>query len=63
MALTTGLDADITLLTGPQPRSVLPGETYRRLASDLRANGIRVIADLTGEALTGRLREGSTCSR
>jgi 1-phosphofructokinase len=58
MALTTGLDADITLLTGPHHETVLPGDTYRRLASDLRANGRPVIADLSGGALDGALEGG-----
>lgn len=58
MALTTGLDADITLLTGPHSEAVLPGDTYRRLASDLRANDRPVIADLTGKALDGALEGG-----
>jgi 1-phosphofructokinase len=58
VALTTGLDADVTLLTGPQNEGVLPGDVYRRLASDLRANGETVIADLTGPALAGALAGG-----
>jgi 1-phosphofructokinase len=58
VALTTGMDADVTLLTGPQNEGVLPGDVYRRLASDLRANGKRVIADLTGAALRGALEGG-----
>jgi 1-phosphofructokinase len=58
VALTTGLDADVTLLTGPQNEGVLPGDVYRRLAGDLRSNGKRVIADLTGAALDGALEGG-----
>lgn len=58
VALTTGLDADITLLTGPHREAVLPGDTYHRLAGDLRANGSKVIADLTGKALAGALEGG-----
>jgi 1-phosphofructokinase len=58
VALTAGLDADITLLTGPHHERVLPGDFYRRLAADLRANDRLVIADLTGEALEASLKGG-----
>jgi 1-phosphofructokinase len=58
VALTAGLDADLMLLTGPHHERVLPGDFYRRLAADLRANDRRVIADLTGEALEGALKGG-----
>jgi 1-phosphofructokinase len=58
VALTAGLDADIMLLTGPHHERVLPGDFYRRLAADLRANDRRVIADLTGEALEAALKGG-----
>jgi 1-phosphofructokinase len=58
VALTAGLDADIMLLTGPHHERVLPGDFYRRLAADLRANDRRVIADLTGEALDAALKGG-----
>jgi 1-phosphofructokinase len=58
VVLTAGLDADITLLTGPHHERVLPGDFYRRLAADLRANGGRVIADLTGESLEASLKGG-----
>ncbi len=58
VALTAGLDADVTLLTGPHHEEVLPGDFYRRLAADLRANDGRVIADLTGEPLAASLKGG-----
>ncbi len=58
VALSAGLDADITLLTGPQNPGVLPGDFYRRLAADLRANDRSVIADLTGEPLDEALKGG-----
>ena len=59
--MTTGLDADITLLTGPHHEGVLPGDFYRRLTADLRANGRPVIADLTGAPLEAALEGRSTC--
>ncbi len=58
VALTTALDADVTLLTGPHHEGVLSGDVYRRLASDLRANGQIVIADLTAEPLEAALEGG-----
>lgn len=58
IALTAGLDADVTILTGPQPTDVLAADIYRRLAADLRVNGRTVIADLCGPALTAALSGG-----
>ena len=56
--LTSGLEADVTLLTGPRNEGVLPTATYERLASDLRANGRLVLADLSGDCLSAALRGG-----
>ena len=50
VALSAGLDAGVALLTGVDPPGVLDSEIYRRLAGDLRSNGIKVIADLAGPA-------------
>lgn len=50
-ALTTGLSAKVMVLTGPRHPSVIKPEVYRRLALDLSSNGVRVVADLSGEAL------------
>ena len=58
VAATAGLASDATLLTGPRHERVLPAETYARLAGDLRANGRRVLADLTGEPLRAALSGG-----
>ncbi len=58
IALTAGLDAEVTILTGPQPPDLLDEDVYRRLAGDLRANGRTVIADLCGPALTAALAGG-----
>lgn len=56
LAVSAGLDADTTLLTGCQPDDLVDPELYRRLASDLRANGKKVIADLTGRPLEATLK-------
>lgn len=61
-ALTAGLDADVTVLGGPGPWDppILPAGIYRRLATDLRANGKTVVADLSGEPMTEALGGGLT---
>jgi 1-phosphofructokinase len=46
------------LLTGSEPDDVVPADLYRRLAADLRRNGSRVLADLTGTPLQGALEGG-----
>ena len=59
-ALVAGLESDVCVLGGPGPWSppVLPPDFYRRLASDLRANGKLVVADLSGEPLDCALEGG-----
>lgn len=61
-ALVGGLEAAVCVLGGPGPWDppVLPPDTYRRLAGDLRANGKVVVADLSGEPLTSALAGGVT---
>ena len=58
IALGAGLDANLTLITGTQPVDLLQADLYRRLVSDLRANGRAVIADLTGPPLNSTLEGG-----
>ena len=58
LALSAGLDADITLITGCQPDNVINPDVYRRLCADLRANGKTAIADLTGAPLRAVLKGG-----
>jgi 1-phosphofructokinase len=58
VALGAGLDADLMLLTGTEPADVIDADLYRRLAGDLRRNGTRVIADLTGAPLCAALSGG-----
>lgn len=58
IALTAWLEADVTVLTGPQPTGIVETDVCRRLAADLRANGRTVMADLCGPALTAALRGG-----
>jgi 1-phosphofructokinase len=58
MALAAGLDADLTLITGCRPADLVQADVYRRLVSDLRANGKQAIADLTGPPLRAALEGG-----
>ena len=58
IALTAGLDAEVTMVTGCKPGDVVEAEFYRRLVSDLRANRKIVIADLTGPPLWATLEGG-----
>lgn len=58
IALGAGLDVDLTLITGCRPPDLLQADLYRRLVSDLSANGKPVIADLTGPPLSSTLAGG-----
>jgi 1-phosphofructokinase len=57
--LVAGLEAGLVVLGGPettglargQVPDVIPADIYARLARDLRSNGVRVIADLSGTYL------------
>ncbi len=52
------LEAGVCVLTGVPHDDVIPVETFRRLASDLRANGVTVVADLSGAQLRAALEGG-----
>ena len=56
--LAAGLLAGVAVLTGPSDPGLLPAESYRRLASDLSANGARVVADVAMSALEPVLEGG-----
>jgi 1-phosphofructokinase len=58
IALAEGLRAGIAVLSGPAHPSVVAPEVYRRLATDLGANGCKVIIDLSGAHLTAALEAG-----
>ncbi|WP_326548641.1 PfkB family carbohydrate kinase [Mycolicibacterium sp. ND9-15] len=58
LTLTEGLTHGRVLLSGPQEDQVLPADLYRRLATDLQANGCKVAADLSGERLEAVLAGG-----
>jgi 1-phosphofructokinase len=57
--LAESLDAGICVLTGTHLEDgVLPTATFQRLAADLRANGVLVVADLSGETARDALAGG-----
>jgi 1-phosphofructokinase len=51
IVLLEGIESDVTVLGGPTGPPIVPPSTYRRLAIDLRANGSKVVADLSGDPL------------
>jgi 1-phosphofructokinase len=61
LALSEGLRGAVSVLAGPTDPSLVPPETYRRLAADLRSNGARVVADLSGDHLAAAVAGGLTC--
>lgn len=58
LTLKEAMASGTAVLSGPAGEEALPADTYRRLAADLRAAGVRVIADLAGDRLTAVLRGG-----
>ncbi|MEV0134312.1 PfkB family carbohydrate kinase [Dactylosporangium sp. NPDC050688] len=56
IALAEGLRSDVTVLSGPADPRVVDPDVYRRLSTDLTANGTRVVADLSGGHLAAVLR-------
>jgi 1-phosphofructokinase len=58
LALAEGLKAEVSVLSGTPDQTLVPAELYRRLAADLRANGGRVVADLSGDQLAAALEGG-----
>jgi 1-phosphofructokinase len=58
VALSAALDAGTAMLTGVDPPTILDSDVYRRLAGDLRNNGVKVIADLSGLPLRAALAGG-----
>jgi len=63
LSLAEGLRAEVSVLSGMAETEVLPPDTYRRLAGDLRRNGGKVIADLSGDYLDAVLKGGLTVAK
>nr|MDT0660691.1 PfkB family carbohydrate kinase [Micromonospora sp. DSM 115978] len=60
LALGEGLNARVSVLSGPGDPSLVPPDVYRRLAADLGRNGSMVVADLSGAHLDAVLASGLT---
>jgi 1-phosphofructokinase len=58
LALSAGLAAAVSVLSGPNDPSLVPDDVYRRLATDLTGNGGRVVADLSGSYVDAVLAGG-----
>lgn len=56
--LREGLESRVVILSGPAHPDVLPADTYRRLAADLREAGGTVVVDLAGEPLVFAIEGG-----
>jgi 1-phosphofructokinase len=57
IVLLEAIESDVTILGGPTGPPIVTPSTYRRLAVDIRANGGKVVADLSGDPL-GEVLEG-----
>ncbi|MFD6676863.1 1-phosphofructokinase family hexose kinase [Rhodococcus zopfii] len=60
LSLESGLCSDVAVLGGPHSDTTVPPEMYGRLARDLHAMGIPVVADLSGPTLTSVLAGSPT---
>jgi 1-phosphofructokinase len=58
IALTEGLRVPVSVLSGSTDPSIVDPDVYRRLAADLTANGVQVLADLSGPQLAAVLAGG-----
>ncbi|MCR2825222.1 1-phosphofructokinase family hexose kinase [Microbacterium sp. zg.Y909] len=56
--LAEGLESRLVILSGPGRDDILPADTYRRLAADLREGGAAVVVDLAGPRLAAALAGG-----
>lgn len=59
ITLAEGLRAPVAVLSGPADPSVVDPDVYRRLAADLSANKVKVVADLSGPYLAAVLAGGA----
>lgn len=60
LTLAEGLRAAVAVLSRPTDPAIVPPDVYRRLAADLGRNGVKVVADLSGDHLSAVL-EGCPC--
>lgn len=60
MALVDALESSVAIVTGVDPATLVPAEFFGRLVKDVRAAGIPVVADLSGDAALAVIEEGPT---
>lgn len=60
LVLVEALDSDVLVVTGVHPPSLVPADFFARLVADVRAAGMPVVADLSGEAALAVIEEGPT---
>lgn len=58
LMLTAGLRAGVAVLTGLADPRIMSVEFYRRIAADLSANGVAIVADVSSQALAPALAGG-----
>jgi len=58
LALSAGLGAEVSVLSGPNDPSLVPADMYRRLSADLTKHGGIVVADLSGSYVDAVLEGG-----
>lgn len=56
--LAGALASSVTVLTGPADPRTVPADLFRRVAADVSALGLPVVADLSGEPLHAALKGG-----
>jgi 1-phosphofructokinase len=49
LALVDALESDVVIITGVNPAELIPPDFFARLVADVRAGGVPVVADLSGE--------------
>jgi 1-phosphofructokinase len=60
LTLVEALDSDVLVVTGVDPPSLVPADFFGRLVADVRAAGVPVVADLSGEAALAAIEEAPT---
>jgi 1-phosphofructokinase len=58
LTVREGLAVGLVILSGPESEGIVPADTYRRLAADLRSGGARVLVDLAGERMRAAVTGG-----
>lgn len=60
LTLVEALESDVLVVTGVDPPSLVPQSFFGRLVADVRAAGVPVVADLSGDAALAAIEESPT---